>query len=286
MNPIIRIAAAALVVALFVGGAIVAFRLTASIGPPAPTIEGTWETQSTRAEMLAAGIEDSGEDNPENWGHFVVTIQQGHFGSIQLSGPMSVGPSAVYAVHGSTVTVTYPDGVAFDWTFAVTETTLTFGGDGPVYLRAKPWTRVGSSTAPSGERLTLGPYRSAWKAICEAAVNASPVAHEELWAFERLYDPAMSAADRALSLEVGREIADRMVALAEQLQALNPPANLAADHLVYVTRLHGTAAIVRDEVDLLAAGDLDGARALDESTGALSVERERYEGNWGLESCP
>jgi hypothetical protein len=107
------------------------------------TIEGTWETTFTRDEMLAAGIADSGEDDPSNYGHFTLSIHAGTAYTVQLSAPQTGTGVASYTVSGNTYSVSTTGQERFSWTFTVTETTLTFSGGGPVTLRVKPWTRIG-----------------------------------------------------------------------------------------------------------------------------------------------
>jgi hypothetical protein len=284
MNPMTRIATALVVVALALGGVYLALKPTADVGPPPPTIEGTWEAQYTRAQMLAAGIVQD-EDGPENYGHFVLTFEAGRWSHAKLDAPQAIS-SGTYALADGTLAFTLPGEATFPMPITVSSTTLTFGHGGPTGFRVVPWTRVSAAgPLPSGA-LTLEPYRAGWKSVCQAAVNAAPLPNMELWGFDRLFDPAMSATDRALSLEVGRGLAARLDGWADQLQSLNPPPDLAEDHLAYVTRFHGVAAIIRKEVDALASGDLTGARALDESTGPITLEMARYVGNWGLEPCP
>jgi hypothetical protein len=113
-------------------------------------VDGTWGVTFSHAEMLAAGIADAGEDNPGNWGHFVMTLRAGTISGTQLAPGEQYGPDTVLAEDGTyvikgTSIVTYPiagDG-PFAYTFKVTPTTLTFGGEAPVTWRVKPWTRVG-----------------------------------------------------------------------------------------------------------------------------------------------
>ena len=97
--------------------------------------------------MRLAGLADSGEDIPENYGHFVLSIHGGTVVIVQLSDPKTGGSVGTYAINGniytSTATGTAPGSETFSWTFTVTPTTLTFGGNGPVTLRVKPWTRIG-----------------------------------------------------------------------------------------------------------------------------------------------
>jgi hypothetical protein len=144
MNPIARLAAVLVVGAIAVGGALFVLRSPgSSVGTPSatPSIEGTWETTFSRAQMQLAGLADAAEDNPSNYGHFVLSIHGGNVQTVQLTDPKasSVG---TYVVSGNTYTAT-TNGETFSWTFTVTATTLTFGGEGPVTLRVKPWTRIG-----------------------------------------------------------------------------------------------------------------------------------------------
>jgi hypothetical protein len=146
MNPIMRLAAVLVVGALAVGGALYLTRgQTQSVGnqSPPPSIEGTWETTFTRAQMQSAGLVDAGEDIPENYGHFVLSIHGGNVVTVQLSDPKTGGSVGTYVVNGNTYTVTTPSNATFSWSFTVTATTLTFGGTGPVTLRVTPWTRIG-----------------------------------------------------------------------------------------------------------------------------------------------
>jgi len=151
MNPIARIALVAAIAIFAVGGAL--YLVRPPIGPggqptpspslPPPSIEGTWETTFTRAEMLAAGIADSAEDNNENYGHFTLSIHAGTVVTQHLAPTTCCTSTATYVVSGNTYTVTTAAHEVFSWPFSVTATTLTFGGTGPVTLRAKPWTRIG-----------------------------------------------------------------------------------------------------------------------------------------------
>ena len=123
-------------------GGPVTFRVKSWTRLSPTSIEGTWETTFTRADMLAAGLADSGEDNSGNYGHFTLSIHAGTVLTVQLSAPRTGGSTATYSVDGHTYTVTATDGV-FSWPYTVTATTLTFGQGGPVTLRVKPWARIG-----------------------------------------------------------------------------------------------------------------------------------------------
>ena len=151
MNPIARIALVAGIAIFAVGGAW--YLIRPPVGPgsqptpspslPPASIEGTWETTFTRAEMLAAGIADSAEDNSDNYGHFTLSIHAGTVVTEHLAPTTRGSSTATYVVSGNIYTVTTTADEVFSWPFTVTATTLTFGGTGPVTLRVKPWTRIG-----------------------------------------------------------------------------------------------------------------------------------------------
>jgi hypothetical protein len=148
MNPIMRLAAVAVVGAVALGGALFILKAPGpSVGAPSaspgasPTIEGTWETTFTHAQMQLAGLADAGEDDAANYGHFILSIHGGHVATVQLTDPKS-SSVGTYVVNGNTFTAT-TNGETFSWPFSVTADTLTFGPGGPVTLRVKPWTRIG-----------------------------------------------------------------------------------------------------------------------------------------------
>jgi hypothetical protein len=120
----------------------------ASTPAPAATstaVDGTWEVTFTEKEMIAAGIADSGEDNPSNYGHFTLALHAGTWLLDQLSPPQdNSGNSGTYVIVGTNILITKDNGEGpFAYPFTVTATTLTFGQGGPVTFRVKPWTRVG-----------------------------------------------------------------------------------------------------------------------------------------------
>jgi hypothetical protein len=159
MNRYLLPIAAALIVAI--GAVYLITRPASNIGPPAtatPTaspsgpasIEGTWDVEYTRQEMLAAGIADEGEDNPGNYGHFRLTLEAGRWRMVQLSPTTGGGGVSTYTLADGVVRLySADDDATFDITYTVTETTLTFGRGGPVGFRVKPWTRVAAEPVPT-----------------------------------------------------------------------------------------------------------------------------------------
>lgn len=151
--------AAALILVVAVGAAWVG-RSTASVGngPQSPSpgpslaltqnpdaaIEGSWKVSFTHEEMIAAVLVDALEDDPANWGTFVLTLRDGHSTLVQQDLFGYVG-SGTYTVDGSTITLKPSDEPAatFVMPFTITGPTLTFGEGGPVTFRVKPWVRIG-----------------------------------------------------------------------------------------------------------------------------------------------
>jgi hypothetical protein len=146
MNPMIRLGTIAAVAVVAVAGAVYLLRLPVSqFGgrtPGAATVEGTWDVTYTRQELLAAGLADSTEDSPANYGHFKLDLHGGILQLFQLTAPQAT-ESGWYTVSGSTLTVTLLSREPVSMPYTVSDTTLTMGRGGPVYLRVKPWARVG-----------------------------------------------------------------------------------------------------------------------------------------------
>ena len=86
------------------------------------------------------------------------------------------------------------------------------------------------SVALPAPSTALDAYRAARDAICVAKAAATPPPNYELWDYDKLYDPKMSAADRAESLVVGRRIAAQWEATADQLDGLTPPPEIVKEH--------------------------------------------------------
>lgn len=109
-------------------------------------LDGRWEVTFTRAELLAR-TSDPGEDNPRDYGHLTLNVQQGKFRMTFGDGSVATG---TYAVDGNLITFfrTDSDGPGEVWTFAwsVAGDGLSFvkagNGQHPTPLIVKPWSRV------------------------------------------------------------------------------------------------------------------------------------------------
>ena len=285
MNPIIRLAAIAIVAAIALGGAIYVFRPASLVGPPKPTIEGTWEASFTRQQMLAAGLADAGEDDASNYGHFVFVFEDGTFSQVQLDRPHGAG-GGTYTLEGATITLHQANGETFAGIpFAVTDTSLTFGRPAPVGLRTVPWSRIAQPVpAASAGTVTLESYRVARNTICAAA-------RRERQAFDArigsgLYDPATPAADRAAKLTAFEDFAAWAGQLVDKLDGLAVPSSMAVDESIAIADGRATLVLIREQFPLIQAGRLTEAQAIDQMTDPLSRSAERFERKYALEPCP
>ena len=285
MNPIIRFAAIALVAAAAVGGAIYVLRPASSVGPPTPTIEGTWEATFTRQQMLAAGLADAGEDYPGNYGHFVYAFQGGTFSLVQLDGPHGAG-GGTYVLDGAAITLHQTNGETFAAIpFTVTDTSLTFGKPAPVGLRTVPWTRIRAAVpVASAAAVDRASYRAARNAICHGGEAARQAFDARIGT--GLYDPATPAAQRAAKAAALREFTDWAEGILDQLASLPVPSDMAVDASVSVSASRGSLQLIRQELQLIQAGKLAEAEAMDVSTDPISREVESFESKYGLASCP
>lgn len=282
MNPVTRIAVVAAALAVAVGVAFVAFRPATQIGPPAtptpapPTVEGTWDVTYTRQEMLEAGIADSGEDNPGNYGHFHLTFQAGWWRLVKLDQAQSGGGTATYTVDPAVVHLYAPDDdTTFDLPYTVTATTLTFGRGGPVGFRVKPWTRVPTeaiTATPAAANITT--YRQARNTVCA-----------ELFRYSLLPD-ADPVRDPSGAIAATQSVIARSNEEVTRLSALTVPPDIEPDHLASIQNIRDVLALLQQEIDLINQGKADQVAAVDQQTAPFSAQFEQFERNYGLEACP
>jgi TRAP-type C4-dicarboxylate transport system substrate-binding protein len=108
--------------------------------PAATPVDGMWEVTFTEADLLAAQPPPvSGEDIPENYGHFRMDL---HAGTYVVTGPLDRS-DGVFAVEGNRITLSNPsNGDTFTVTWSIYRDTLSFGVGLPTGMRVKPWHRV------------------------------------------------------------------------------------------------------------------------------------------------
>ena len=145
-----------------------------------------------------------------------------------------------------------------------------------------------ASAAPSATpdaTAQLAAYRQARDAICEEFWTVRN-AFEATVAGVKWYDPTVSAADRAPAIDALEQYGVENRAVVDQIAALDAPEAVAADAAVAAARGRDTSALIQQVVDLLRAGDLVGAEAVDNATAPLSAGIEDFERQYALRPCP
>jgi hypothetical protein len=116
----------------------------------ATELDGAWEACTTREEFLAAGA-DSGEDQPDNYGCFVLEFERGQFwlyrpGSSAGGSTRPATADGTYRLEpNNRITLTLTSGYVFQFIWSLFEDTLSFrksGVGGPTGYIVKPFTRV------------------------------------------------------------------------------------------------------------------------------------------------
>ena len=180
MNPLTKLAVAAVIGVVAVAGALMVIRGPSGPGgrstptPPPPTVIGTWDAEFTREEMVAAGLADALEDNAGNYGHFRLTFAAQSFQLVQLTAPNERG-NGTFSIAGTTITLSWQsgDGETFSMPFTVTDTLLTFGSGGPVTFRVEPWVRVSAASSQPGPSPTSKPPRTLTTAYVGVTLEAA-----------------------------------------------------------------------------------------------------------------
>jgi len=118
----------------------------------APSIDGTWVTTFTKADLIASPLRvDDDEINDGNWGDFTLTFEDGRFSLALSNSVQSVTNSGTYTTDGDTIVMvlhtsaTVRETFGFRWSIA--NDVLTFQRDetvgaGPTPFLVKPWTRT------------------------------------------------------------------------------------------------------------------------------------------------
>jgi hypothetical protein len=141
----------------------------------------------------------------------------------------------------------------------------------------------GPTPSPTATPLSIQGYRDAHDAICTAADAIVGPLKTQLGG---IYNVAMRPADRAILIDRLGQIGDRTVGFATDLEAIQPPAEVAAEHAADVARHLQVADLIAQEVVLLRSAKLTEAEAVDLSTDPISHQIEAFERKWSLAACP
>lgn len=129
---------------------------SSQITTTATKLDGKWQVTFTESQLLAAGP-GPGEDQPENYGHFMLTFDRGHWRQAGPGGSSGVITNyGTYMVSGDKITFyrsdhEYPGSDTEIWGpyfWSVYRDTLTLkkagGSQGPTSLVVKPWRKIGT----------------------------------------------------------------------------------------------------------------------------------------------
>jgi hypothetical protein len=129
------------------------------------------------------------------------------------------------------------------------------------------------SVAGSPAAVTIASYRAARDAVCTAITQAS------------IPDPDPSAGPDAVIAFLQATIARGNDEI-RQLQALQAPPALEAEHIANVQTTRDVYALLEHELELVQQGKTGQANAVDEATIALNDLREQYAFKYSLADCP
>jgi TRAP-type transport system periplasmic protein len=116
----------------------------------ATELDGAWEACTTREEFLAAGA-DSAEDQPDNYGCFVLEFERGQFwlyppGSSPGATGQPADANGTYRLEADNkITFNLEDGEVFQFVWSLFKDTISFrrsGVGGPTGYIVKPFTRA------------------------------------------------------------------------------------------------------------------------------------------------
>lgn len=140
-----------------------------------------------------------------------------------------------------------------------------------------------AQTATSERLVSLEDYRTARNAICNAS---TPQVQTLIGQIDKIYDPTLTAAQRAPKVVALSTIASVAEQVVRDLDRLDVPTAIAADHAAQLAYYRSTIALIRQAVDAIGNGDLAGAQALDLATDPNSRAIEGFESKYGLAACP
>jgi hypothetical protein len=159
---------------------------------------------------------------------------------------------------------------------------LTLGPSSPSGIGG-PSPSTSPTPSPVATPVAIEEYRAAYDAVC---VSARAVVQPLKAQLVGLYDPATPASERTGMIARLADIGTRINQVATDLGAIQPASEVASDHAANVVRQRQEAALIVQEVDLLRAGKLAEAHAIDLSTDPISVQIETFEVKWRLSTCP
>ncbi len=144
-------------------------------------------------------------------------------------------------------------------------------------------TPVPATASPASPEQEIARYRLERNLICAAALLEKDPLIER---YDRVYAPDATDAERRDgigALESFVELADRV---SEDLAALDPPAVIADGHAAYLSQYRDMTSLIRHVVELLRAGRIEEASAVDRAIDVLNPDLEGFERANQLTACP
>ena len=145
---------------------------------------------------------------------------------------------------------------------------------------ASPGQSTPSASASASTRAT---YSAARAVVCQRYTVEADSLKSQL---ADIYKADLPAAQRVAKIDALDQIRGITVAEIADLQSLDPPADIAADHAASIARMEDNLSLIVQELALLRNGDLAGAKAVDLGTDPISRQIEAFERTYGLARCP
>ena len=138
------------------------------------------------------------------------------------------------------------------------------------------------TASPTGAAVTIGTYRIARDQVCERyAAELNPLKET----MTGIYDPKTSAAARATMLATMQHMRDRIAAMTDELEALAPPPDVAADHAQDIADYRSIVTLILEAVNAARAGDLSRAASMDLATDPFASRIASFESKYLLANC-
>ena len=138
-------------------------------------------------------------------------------------------------------------------------------------------------SSPSPSAPTINSYRAARDAICARfGATGEPLKSQ----LAGIYDARTPSGQRSSKIDALTQFLRLNESMAEELAKLVAPPYVAADQAADVAQFQDINRLIARELQLLGAGKLAEAKAIDQSTDPLSNQIATFEGSYGLARCP
>jgi hypothetical protein len=184
--------------------------------------------------------------------------------------PMTISPGRLLVAAAAIVLAV----IGAAW---VGRTTTSVGSGPPGSPGVQPSFTLSESASPAAASpaVTLSEYRSARNAVCAGFASRSPIVDVPNW-----------AADPSGAIAFLQGVSARGDELISSLEALPAPPEIRDEHLENLQAGRDTVSLIRHEIELLQAGKVVEAQAVDAATGPISETFQAFERKYSLDPCP